>query len=154
MSIHDDASKIKTPADRPFIAFLNSSKGHNLMVCIIILAVSVAGFCLGIQSSKKDEAKVTIETNPNLIIPTGTDTGQKPEKGDSVENTSLTPKSKSPTEPLTGSQTGLFVASKKGKKYYPINCAGAKSLSESNRIYFKDAAEAEAKGYTISTSCQ
>lgn len=146
MSIHDDASKIKTPADRPFIAFLNSSKGHNLMVCIIILAVSVAGFCLGIQSSKKDEAKVTIETNPNLIIPTGTDTGQKPEKGDSVENTSLTPQ--------TGTQTGSFVASKKGKKYYPINCAGAKSLSESNRIYFKDAAEAEAKGYTISTSCQ
>lgn len=145
MSIHDDAPKIKTLTAKPFMTFLNSPKGHNLMVCIIILGVSVAGFCLGIQSSKKDEAKVTIETNPSLVIPVGTNTGQnvgnEAVKGDKSETTAPVP------------QTGSFVASKKGKKYYPINCTGAKSLSESNRIYFKNAAEAEAKGYSLSTSC-
>ena len=40
-----------------------------------------------------------------------------------------------------------FVASKRGKKYYPVGSAGANNLSEANKIYFPDAAAAEAAGY-------
>ncbi len=40
-----------------------------------------------------------------------------------------------------------FVASKRGKKYYAVGSAGANNLSEANKIYFPDAAAAEAAGY-------
>ncbi len=40
-----------------------------------------------------------------------------------------------------------FVASKKGKKFYPVDSAQGKKIKPSNRIYFKTATEALSKGY-------
>ena len=40
-----------------------------------------------------------------------------------------------------------FVASKRGKKYYPVASRGAANLAASNRVYFKNADDAEAAGY-------
>jgi hypothetical protein len=40
-----------------------------------------------------------------------------------------------------------FVASKKGKKYYSVFSPEGEKLAPDNRIYFKTAADAEAKGY-------
>lgn len=40
-----------------------------------------------------------------------------------------------------------FVASSRGKKYYPVDSASAQNLSLDHRIYFTTAAEAEAAGY-------
>jgi hypothetical protein len=42
----------------------------------------------------------------------------------------------------------LYVASKRGKKYYDINSKSAQTLSEKNKIYFKTKEEAEESGYT------
>jgi hypothetical protein len=39
------------------------------------------------------------------------------------------------------------VASKKGKKYYSVFSPEGEKLAPDNRIYFKTAADAEAKGY-------
>jgi hypothetical protein len=165
MSIHNEPIKIKSPVK----AFLDSQNGHNLMICIIILGVSVAGFSLGLASAKKDaggQSEVTIEANPSLIVATKADYEAGTDKDPLAVAESLTAPKSGSSSAKTSNQTGnsgeatsqpaagAFVASKKGKKYYPVGCAGAKSLSESNRIYFKDAAEAEAKGYTISTACQ
>ncbi len=161
MSIHDDSPKIKTPLQR----FLDSQKGHNIMVFIVILGVSVAGFSLGIMSAQKDSSSgpngqnVIIETNPSLIVATKADyqagTAKDPDKVAAALTIQPKTGNSGGSTPQSEAQpsSGAFVASKKGKKYYPVDCAGAKSLSESNRIYFKDVAEAEAKGYTISTSC-
>lgn len=41
-----------------------------------------------------------------------------------------------------------FVASKRGKKYYPVHSASAGNLSPANRIYFLSSQAAEAAGYT------
>jgi hypothetical protein len=41
-----------------------------------------------------------------------------------------------------------FVASKKGKKYYPVDSASAQNLSLDNRVYFPTASAAEAAGYS------
>ncbi len=41
-----------------------------------------------------------------------------------------------------------FVASKRGKKYYPVGSAGADRLSPANKIYFQSREAAEAAGYT------
>lgn len=40
-----------------------------------------------------------------------------------------------------------FVASKKGKKYYPISSAGGQNIVPDNRIYFRTAEEAKNAGY-------
>lgn len=40
-----------------------------------------------------------------------------------------------------------FVASKKGKKYYPVESAGGERIVPGNRIYFADTASAEAAGF-------
>ncbi len=41
-----------------------------------------------------------------------------------------------------------FVASKTGKKYYPIHSKQAQKIKEENRVYFKDEKEAEAAGFS------
>jgi hypothetical protein len=46
-----------------------------------------------------------------------------------------------------------FVASSRGKYYYPVDCSLADGLKEENRIYFKTQQEAEEKGYTYNTRC-
>lgn len=40
-----------------------------------------------------------------------------------------------------------FVASKRGKKYYPVASASAGNLSPANRVYFASEAAARAAGY-------
>jgi len=45
------------------------------------------------------------------------------------------------------------LASSRGKKYYPVDCPAANNIKNENRVYFKTASEAEAKGYTLSGSC-
>ena len=47
----------------------------------------------------------------------------------------------------------LFVASSRGKYYYPKNCSRAKSLSVQNMLYFKDKMSAEAAGYIAHSAC-
>lgn len=48
---------------------------------------------------------------------------------------------------------GSFVASKNGKKYYPLSCGGAKRIKEENKIYFATTEEAERAGYGKALNC-
>ena len=41
----------------------------------------------------------------------------------------------------------LFVASKRGKNYYPVESSAGSNLAPENRLYFRGAADAEAMGY-------
>ncbi len=61
-------------------------------------------------------------------------------------------------EPITDETTITakefsFVASSRGKYYYPVDCNLANSLKEENRIYFKTQQEAENRGYIYNTRC-
>ncbi len=141
MSIPDILIKIK--------GFLHGQAGHDLMIVLVILGVSVSSFALGALSSQKDDSKVIIKTDPNLIITTPDDYS-----GNSANSIATRPDTDQ-NQITTNQSSGLpFVASKKGKKYYPVGCPASKSLSKTNLIYFKDEIEAEAKGYSLSTSCQ
>jgi len=46
-----------------------------------------------------------------------------------------------------------FVASSRGKYYYPVDCSLANGLKEENRIYFRTQQEAENNGYIYNTRC-
>ena len=41
----------------------------------------------------------------------------------------------------------LYVASSRGKNYYPVDSSAGQNLSPANRIYFKSGADAERAGY-------
>lgn len=41
-----------------------------------------------------------------------------------------------------------FVASKRGKKYYPVRSPAGEKLAPANRVYFNSAAEAEKAGFS------
>ncbi len=56
--------------------------------------------------------------------------------------------------PETHLTTGTYVASKAGKRYYLLSCGGAKTIKETNRIYFNSKADAEARGYTPAANCK
>jgi len=48
----------------------------------------------------------------------------------------------------------MYLASKNGKLYYPVDCPGAKRIAEKNIIWFNTSAQAELSGYKLATSCQ
>lgn len=50
--------------------------------------------------------------------------------------------------------TGQYVASRNGKKYYPVDCKSANRIKSENRVYFATAALAEAAGYSLTTTCK
>jgi len=54
----------------------------------------------------------------------------------------------------TTSSSLPFVASKRGKYYYPSNCSLAQGLSEKNKVYFKTRKEAEGRGYRLNPRCK
>ena len=48
----------------------------------------------------------------------------------------------------------FLVASKSGTKYHLLDCPGAKTIAEKNKIYFKSIVEAIAAGYTPAANCK
>jgi hypothetical protein len=54
----------------------------------------------------------------------------------------------------SGIQSGSFVASKQGKKYFPSDCGSAKTIKEENRVYFGSETEAQQAGYERTATCK
>ena len=46
------------------------------------------------------------------------------------------------------------VASSGGTKYHKLDCPGADSIKEDNKIYFNSLQEAKAAGYTAASNCK
>ena len=53
---------------------------------------------------------------------------------------------------INGFEDG-FVASSRGKYYYPVSCKLAANLSPANLLHFSSKAEAEKAGYIYQTKC-
>lgn len=54
----------------------------------------------------------------------------------------------------TSASSGSFVASKQGKKYFPVDCGSAKTIKEENKVYFGSEEEAVSAGYERSLTCK
>ena len=54
----------------------------------------------------------------------------------------------------TSATPGSFVASKQGKKYFPVDCGTAKAIKEENKVYFGSETEAVSAGYERSLTCK
>lgn len=165
MSIQENVQKIKTRISTS----LKGDKGKQIAVILIILLTSTLSFGLGRLSISENINKVSI------LMPDGKVLGEEannPLKGQNtaynsgqtslashefINQSSAISSNNGASSNTSGSQPpegALFTASKRGKKYYPIYCKAAESLSPANKIYFMTEDEALAKGYTKSGSCK
>ncbi len=121
--------------------FLESDKGKDILVVIIVVLVGLGSFELGRLSKNSD--------NPGIKIECG-----------SLGADGLKSAYKGQIEPLSGSNisqsqgSGNFFASSKGSKYYSISCSAGKTIKQENRIYFNTAVDAEKAGFELSSSCR
>jgi hypothetical protein len=112
---------------------------------IIIILVAIMAFSLGRISGLQEKRP------PVRII--SDNSGEV--KGATIDNSLSNPSlilregSSAPSEP-----SGQVVASKSGTKYHYPWCAGAKQISDKNKITFNSIEEARAAGYTPASNCK
>jgi hypothetical protein len=123
--------------------FIESEKGKDVMIVIIVILVGLGSFELG-RLSKTDQT-----------------TGIKIEYGNQAENqeasafSSINLLQNTNNSPITQNSTSKnFFASNRGSKYYSIGCSGGKTIKQENRVYFATKEEAETAGYELSSSCR
>lgn len=130
-SIKDLGEKIKSFLKNDFWPkILNLKSKNELITVFIIILVGTASFGLG-RLSLLEETKVPVKISY---------LGE-----DSLNVTS---------DIGTSTETGQYVASKNGTKYHFPWCAGAKSISPLNKIFFNTKEEAEKAGYTPAANCK
>ncbi len=127
--------------------FIESDKGKDILVVIIIILVGLGSFELGRLSQKSAGSGLKIDyTSPNDSSLEST-VSVSNESNNFSSNTNILEKS-----PKINS--GNFFASNRGSKYYSLRCSGGKTIKESNRRYFNTSTEAEKAGYQLSSSCK
>ena len=126
--------------------FLNKIKGKytidvTTLVCLcVIILVGVGSFGLGrlsVSSTQNNDKNIKIE-------------------GESVnsytkEREEIIP---STIDTITNTKERMYVASKNGKMYYTLSCAGAKRIKPENEVWFATTTEAEKAGYKLSSTCK
>ncbi len=132
---------------------LESEKGKDILIVIIVILVGLGSFELGRLSKSGSNAGIKIEypdQNANVIS--------------SVESSSLLPVRNASHNDAGGQnyktsskETSIgktLFASKQGSKYYSLGCSAGKTIKQENRIYFATREEAEKAGYELSNSCR
>ena len=123
--------------DLPILAKIGNfvkAKHQIILLGALEIALLIAVFFLGVITGK-----VQFRTDP-IILEGVTPISQEEILAPTV------------TKPKN-SATGEYVASNRGKMYYPTDCSAGDSLKPENKIYFKTSTEAEAAGYKRSSAC-
>jgi hypothetical protein len=137
-------------------AFIESEKGKDILIILILILVGLGSFELG-RLSREAPVGLKIEYPANfnegaLIITPPLETnvlkGLNTAAAAPVKTTS-----KQEVKPASTPAKNFF-ASSRGKKYYPVTCSAGKTIKLENRVYFTTALEAEKAGYTLSASCE
>lgn len=143
MSIKDLKEKIKGLGD--FTLPQLRTLPDDLFLGLVIVLVAFGSFGLG-RLSKIESAKtpIRIENEPGVT----TETFTAPVTGDKA------PSSTDQSASVAGATASELIGSKNGKKYYYPWCSGASRISDANLIHFASKSDAEAQGYTPSSTCK
>lgn len=107
---------------------------------VLVVVIGLGGFMLGrISAQESHNLPIVIETP---VLSTGV--GEMGSRKVQAAAVSL---------PLN-EEGGQLVASKNGSSYHLPWCAGAKSISDKNKIYFSSEEEAKAAGYKPAKNCK
>jgi len=116
--------------------FLESEKGKDILVVLIVVLVGLASFELGRLSKESASNSLKVEYGA--------------QEANIIDNT----QDSSKTVSEINSNGKNFFASKKGKKYYSVDCSAGKTIKEENKVYFNTGEEAQKAGYELSSACQ
>lgn len=129
--------------------FLESEKGKDILIVLIVILVGMASFMLGrlSKTAQNGQFKVIYPSEQANAI-----SGLKEaQNGLNQQNKGYISPSIKPEIP--GIPQGNFFASKRGKKYYPLGCSAGKTIKDSNRVWFATGDEAVKAGFELSSSC-
>jgi hypothetical protein len=134
-----------------FTQTIQSEKGKDVLIVIIVVLVGLGSFELGRLSKDNGSEGVKIDYPSQNNVEEANVVSAVPDVGilQSRSPTSGT----IPTSTTNSSSGKNFFASSKGKKYYTTSCSAGKTIKQENRVYFTTGEEAEAAGYTLSSAC-
>ncbi len=114
---------------------------NEVFLGVIIILVAFGSFGLGrLSRIEGARAPIRIENAPKVTVETF---AQKATVADTRGSA-----------PFVENSSSQLVGSKNGKKYYYVWCSGVSRITEGNRIYFATKDDAEARGYTPSSTCK
>lgn len=117
---------------------------RDILTILVIILASSASFGLGrLSSLDENREPIAIVEKSNVYQPT------VPVGGTSASVSATVVQSQG-----ASLASGLYVASKNGKKYFYPWCSGAKAISPANLISFNSKDEAEKAGYTPAANCK
>ncbi len=116
----------------------------------VILLVGIGSFGLGRLSVTNNTNIDTVKNSGVVVLSQNqhvqTTTPKKSISPSIIEQTSDSVTADTPR--------GAFVASRSGKKYYPVDCGSANRIKSENKVYFDTEEEAEARGLTRTETCK
>ncbi|MFM7089006.1 MAG: hypothetical protein ACKOW9_05785 [Candidatus Paceibacterota bacterium] len=122
--------------------FIKSDKGKDLSIVLIVVFVGLLSFGLG---------RLSVNQKPGLNIIYKDLSGQALTGAQKArEFLEINPNLNKELE----TSEKAFFASKRGKKYYSLDCSAGKTIKLENRVYFDSAEKAERAGYSLSASCE
>lgn len=124
--------------------FIESDKGKDVLVVIVVILVGLGSFQLGRLSKdgERNSSGVKIEY-PNQEASILSPSSSAKSYSSLLQNTEI--------ENSVGKN---FFASNRGSKYYSLGCSAGKTIKQENRVYFATSLEAERAGYELSSSCK
>ncbi len=134
--------------------FIESDRGKDIFVVMIVLLVGLSSFGLGRLSKDTTNQGVQVEylnlndSNQGNVLSAFT----KEANTNSISSGTQVNSNKLPS--VSNSVGKSFFASNRGQKYYSIGCSAGKTIKQENRVYFATKAEAEKAGYELSSSCR
>lgn len=138
MSLPEQIQKIKG-----FFRFYDGYVGTTLHI-LLLLGIGFGGYFIGLESQKAG----LHSQNPGIAV--------FAPASESLPMGRLAVDGESSALDVTakeGRSAGAFVASSKGTKYHRIDCSGAKTIKEENRIYFDSPQAAQKAGYSPAGNC-
>ncbi len=112
---------------------------------MVLVLVGIVSFGLGRLSNQDDQVMLAQSAAVSHISDTnGPQALVAPQATTSEVLPTLVP----------ATSTAPFIASKSGTKYHKVTCPGAKTIKDSNKIYFQSESDAEAAGYSRAANCK
>ncbi len=121
------------------------NKKSNILLGLVLIALAGTAFASGrLSVSKPNVQAESVSQNTSQAGVSGVPSIP------ATDNSATADASAS----SSSEQSGLFVASKTGKKYFPADCIAAKKVKDENKVTFSSAAEAEKAGYELAKNCK
>lgn len=132
------------------------SRDWVLLACLVLTATLCFGLgLLANRESQPPKDPLWIEQLPAEELPGSIGTSTPKGQGAAAASQTTTVPTPQPAAAAAAvPQTGEYVASKTGTKYYLPSCATAKRIKDENKVWFATKQAAEAAGYTPSTTCK